>query len=708
MAYQPFKLRQTIKVHTNDVRAVSFVNNDLVLTTSRDGSAKLSTPEGLTTDLLSGAAFINSCATKGDYAYVGAIDGTITEISLKSGELRYYIGHSGNVSSLAVAANKLVSGSWDTTVRVWDTDGPGDVSVVLEGHTQYVWDAQFVDENTVVSASADRTIRVWDVHTKQTRLTLSGHTDVVRSLLVMSPDTLLSASNDGTVKCWDLRSGQNTSTWVGHSSFVYSLARLGDDFVVSSGEDRTVRIWDTRSGKCVQTIILPSISQWAVASNELGEFVVGSSDNKARIFSPIVERQADLAEQAQFEEALKGSAIGESEINDNDVQSEDVLKSPGKQEGQVAVVRSNGRLEAHQFSNGSWFKIGDVVGANQSSGSKKETFGGKQYDYVFDVDIADGQPPLKLPFNNSDNPYEVAEKFIADNGLPPSYTEEVVKFLITNSEAKVMGAVGSGPAPTPDPAPTPTGPAASPDSVPSVLRYNQPVFIRAFQTEPLLRTLGNIAAARGDNIQVYHLDSMLSSLPSSATNLLQVSIELYGKWSDNIQNLLPVYDLLRIALADALTIPHQVVWTELLSALDAQVPKHCMLAIRGVANLVGNASFDPQVTTQTAMLGQALSMIQAVAAESASFSKPLATAFATLILNLAVRALPSVNYVALIQTAAPKVTASGDAEAMYRLLLAVGLRSVAGEGKSYHSSWFSPSERRIEDLLEVVKPRIAS
>lgn len=35
---------------------------------------------------------------------------------------------------------------------------------------------------------------------------------------------------------------------------------------------------------------------------------------------------------------------------------------------------------------------------------------GQQYDFVFDVDVADGVPPLKLPVNKGDNPYDAADK----------------------------------------------------------------------------------------------------------------------------------------------------------------------------------------------------------------------------------------------------------------------------------------------------------
>lgn len=53
----------------------------------------------------------------------------------------------------------------------------------------------------------------------------------------------------------------------------------------------------------------------------------------------------------------------------------------------------------HQWDSASrsWQKIGDVVDAVGSG--RKQLYEGKEYDYVFDVDIQDGVPPLKLPYN---------------------------------------------------------------------------------------------------------------------------------------------------------------------------------------------------------------------------------------------------------------------------------------------------------------------
>ena len=38
----------------------------------------------------------------------------------------------------------------------------------------------------------------------------------------------------------------------------------------------------------------------------------------------------------------------------------------------------------------------DAVGSG-----RKQLYEGKEYDYVFDVDVQEGAPPLKLPYNAS-------------------------------------------------------------------------------------------------------------------------------------------------------------------------------------------------------------------------------------------------------------------------------------------------------------------
>ena len=48
--------------------------------------------------------------------------------------------------------------------------------MVLEGHTDVVWDVAVTpDGKTVVSGSDDNTLKVWDLKTGQCRATFEGH-----------------------------------------------------------------------------------------------------------------------------------------------------------------------------------------------------------------------------------------------------------------------------------------------------------------------------------------------------------------------------------------------------------------------------------------------------------------------------------------------------------------------------------------------------
>lgn len=102
--------------------------------------------------------------------------------------------------------------------------------------------------------------------------------------------------------------------------------------------------------------------------------------------------------------------------------------------------------------NKMWHKVGDVVDAVGSG--RKQTYDGKEYDYVFDVDIKDGAPPLKLPYNAngalfaascfvltlvSENPYQAAHRFLTRNELPLTYIDEVANFISKNTSAVQIG-----------------------------------------------------------------------------------------------------------------------------------------------------------------------------------------------------------------------------------------------------------------------------
>jgi len=236
----------------------------------------------------------------------------------------------------------------------------------------------------------------------------------------------------------------------GHENFIYSLATLPDGELVSSSEDRTVRIW--KDLQCVQTTTHPAIFVWCIAvCSENGDIVSGASDRVVRVFSRSKERHAAPEALKDFEDSVKSSSIPQQSIGGIDKEKlpgpEFLIQKSGTKEGQVQMIHeANGNVTAYQWSGAAkqWIQVGTVVDGQGSSGKKREYIG-KEFDYVFDVDIKDGAPALKLPFNLSQNPYEVAQKWIADNELPISYIDQVANFIITNTQGATLGQEASQP-----------------------------------------------------------------------------------------------------------------------------------------------------------------------------------------------------------------------------------------------------------------------
>lgn len=77
---------------------------------------------------------------------------------------------------------RVVSGSRDATLRVWDIES-GQCLHVLMGHVAAVRCVQY-DGRRVVSGAYDFMVKVWDPETETCLHTLQGHTNRVYSLQV--------------------------------------------------------------------------------------------------------------------------------------------------------------------------------------------------------------------------------------------------------------------------------------------------------------------------------------------------------------------------------------------------------------------------------------------------------------------------------------------------------------------------------------------
>ncbi|CDF38978.1 WD40-repeat containing protein [Chondrus crispus] len=252
-----------------------------------------------------------TCATlceRKENVVVGYEDGTLRLWSTSERKvLRIFRGHKSRMNCVAMSGDgrRVVSGSGDRSVRVWDVETGAQVGEALVGHTGWVRSvAMSGDGRHVVSGSDDKSVRVWDVETgAQVGEALVGHTAWVGSV-AMSGDgrRVVSGSGDRSVRVWDVETGaQVGEALVGHTSWVWSVAMSGDGRrVVSGSEDGSVQVWDVETGAQVgEALVGHTGSVDSVAMSGDGRRVVsGSDDGSVRVW--------DVETGAQVGEALVG------------------------------------------------------------------------------------------------------------------------------------------------------------------------------------------------------------------------------------------------------------------------------------------------------------------------------------------------------------------------------------------------------------------
>ena len=220
----------------------------------------------------------------------GSEDSTVRIWNTESGkELRKMVGLGGIVYSVAFSPDgkKIVTGSGhkDSSVRIWDAELGRELKNFKTG---YAFSVAFSPDGKRIVTGGVPIASTWDAVSGRQLLALRGHTDAVVSV-VFSPDGTKVASGgwDRTLRIWDTESGRELRALQGHTGSVRSVAFSPDGkHVVSGGMDETVRIWNVESGKILRRLEGHTGDVNSVAFSPDGKKVAsGSGDSTTRIWN---------------------------------------------------------------------------------------------------------------------------------------------------------------------------------------------------------------------------------------------------------------------------------------------------------------------------------------------------------------------------------------------------------------------------------------
>ncbi|CAK8538548.1 unnamed protein product [Lathyrus sativus] len=166
----------------------------------------------------------------------------------KNTEVRLW-GHDGPVTSLALDLTRIYSGSWDTTVRVWDRLSMK--CIVVLRHSDWVWG--LVPHDTTVVTTSGSDLYVWDTNSG-TLVSIVPNAHVGNTYALArshSGDFVFTGGEDGSIHMYEIvrdsfmTEALHVATWDPHSGPVHSLA-FEFPWLVSASSDGKLALIDVR------------------------------------------------------------------------------------------------------------------------------------------------------------------------------------------------------------------------------------------------------------------------------------------------------------------------------------------------------------------------------------------------------------------------------------------------------------------------------
>ena len=632
-------------------------------------------------------------------------------------------GHEKGIISFSwTPKNKLISGSWDGCAKIWDLDLGGACMMELTGHENGVnvmsLSVSHSDPNidgvllttstgeSVDSKPANFQVRVWDpVSGKQLGESLSPHQGPIRSLCPvpsLGPGGFATSSNDGSVKVYNYNMSANS---LGDSSsvlqqttmyhpissdnmmpFVLDCAALqppagssASTELVSCAEDGGVQVWNYATGESIQSIPHPTCC-WCVLPLPSGDFLTGGHDGVIRWFSKnenltktslSIALTDQLAQQVQAAADAQRKGPTDEELSKCTPWEDRANQTPS--EGTVMVFNKEGKMIAAQMTSGMWAEIGEVTGKGNGDGGE---INGVTYDHVMPVEMeapGGGAMKLTLGFNDNENPFIAAQRFVDQNELGQQFTAQVADWIMQRTgrqDTPTIDMQGGGGGVVGDPTKTNGNGLPVPPVTALSFSFGLSGYIAFSDIPPQGKLFSKVqefneACYKMSAQELSHLQDLLQVLAQTSTyhvstvdkRGLDVLLRLCSGGSIANDKLFPLFDIARISAlhphaASSLSVNTNLaaVWQSLLVMLtDSSIPAPTSLTgIRFLVNAFKTSELRGALLGKRDASSALLALISVGHANARSSNKSVRSAVASLTCNLAVVLFSEPEYKSLL------------------------------------------------------------
>ncbi|KZO96049.1 hypothetical protein CALVIDRAFT_598732 [Calocera viscosa TUFC12733] len=173
-------------------------------------------------------------------------------------QLRFLPGHTGYVTTLHLRGKRLISGSYDETVRVWDLES-GVQTKELRVKAVSCLDMLPDEEVFAVGFHDVGRVQVFSSLTWNILQTLQGHLYGIRAI-AMNSTYLVSAGADKALVCWDWRAGTKIVRFGQQTNLNIGVQLVSEDRVVGVTVDGVVRTFSISRREMLSQFKLSDLS----------------------------------------------------------------------------------------------------------------------------------------------------------------------------------------------------------------------------------------------------------------------------------------------------------------------------------------------------------------------------------------------------------------------------------------------------------------
>jgi len=211
----------------------------------------------------------------------GSDDKTIRVWDIASGRSVAWAGLSSAVNGLAVSGDgrRVLSGEDGGDIKLWDAATGRVVTAWTHGGIVNTV-ALLPDGRRALSGGVDTQVRVWDLASGRELASWRGHRADVMALAVSADGRrVVSGGRDGLICLWDGASGRSLASWKAHEGTVFALDLSADGRrAVSGGTDGAVRVWDVASASATFTWKDGPVVHSVAFSSDASQVLWGNDD----------------------------------------------------------------------------------------------------------------------------------------------------------------------------------------------------------------------------------------------------------------------------------------------------------------------------------------------------------------------------------------------------------------------------------------------